>query len=645
MPYQPLTPEQYKSARQKFSNEQIIQMEQRRKSDSQPPAPAETFERKSQGGFLGGLGKVRDFAVDVVGGGKLAEGLGMAIAAPGVQKSLSGVEQQASDIELQLIKTINKNKAVGKDNSRLNRALSDLQKSKATTRQTQENFISALPSNREVIGSAIRLGASAVLPSVAKGLTPGVLPGVTGVASRLGADKAVGAIPGLIAGAKTGLVTGAIEGGVQGAGLGIEQEKDTMGVATSALTGSLLGSAVGGIGGGIFGAYAGKSKATQNKMNQIGEILKTNPDSRTAGYILKGADTIEDPIAKEAIKQGVSQPGISTMKNASAADKAKGIKMLDTLVKGRTDPKFGALNRPSDVVGDSVTERFTRVLDINKEAKGKLDTVAKALQGQKVDPENAIVHLKDDLEAMRITFKNGNPVFNGSDIDELPGPQQALNRLFKRMNNISADDPYEMHRLKQYIDEVVDYGDNGTGISGKTETVLKRFRHNIDKVLDDSFPDYNKVNTSYSSTRKAIDEFSDAMGTKFDFNAPNPEKLIGSRARAILSNQQSRVQVLNALQKLQDIAETGGKKFDDDLVTQVLLVDEFEKLLPPINSTSLAGEVGKGFNKTASIATRLRQGSGGPIEMAIRGAGKVAESAQNINEEQLIKTIRNLLSR
>lgn len=645
MPYQPLTPEQYKSARQKFSNEQIIQMEQRRKSDSQPPAPAETFERKSQGGVLGGLGKVRDFAVDIVGGGKLAEGLGMAIAAPGVQKSLSGAEQQASDIELQLIKTINKNKAVGKDNSRLNRALSDLQKSKATTRQTQENFTSALPSNREVIGSALRLGASAILPSVAKGLAPGVLPGVTGVASRLGADKAVGAIPGLIAGAKTGLVTGAIEGGVQGAGLGIEQEKDTMGVATSALTGSLLGGAVGGIGGGIFGAYAGKSKATQNKMNQIGEILKTNPDSRTAGYILKGADTIEDPIAKEAIKQGVSQPGISTMKNASAADKAKGIKMLDTLVKGRTDPKFGALNRPSDVVGDSVTERFTRVLDINKEAKGKLDTVAKALQGQKVDPENAIVHLKDDLEAMRITFKNGNPVFNGSDIDELPGPQQALNRLFKRMNNISADDPYEMHRLKQYIDEVVDYGDNGTGISGKTETVLKRFRHNIDKVLDDSFPDYNKVNTSYSSTRKAIDEFSDAMGTKFDFNAPNPEKLIGSRARAILSNQQSRVQVLNALQKLQDIAETGGKKFDDDLVTQVLLVDEFEKLLPPINSTSLAGEVGKGFNKTASIATRLRQGSGGPIEMAIRGAGKVAESAQNINEEQLIKTIRNLLSR
>lgn len=545
---------------------------------------------------------------------------------------------------MELTKKINEKRARGEDTSRLDRALQDLTGSQAQIRKTQEEFTSQLPTNKEVVGSSLRLGASLALPSLAKGVTPGLLPGYKGLEAVSGLSKAQGAFQGVKAGAKLGALTGAVEGAAHGAGVGLEQNKDALGVAKSSALGSVMGGVTGGALGGIFGGFAGKSNASKVKAKQVEELLNTKPDSRAAQYMLEGGKVVDDPIAKEAVKQGVSEPTTALIKGASAADKAKANQMLDILEKGRFDKKFSATNRPSDVIGNSVTDRLKIVADTNKAAKNQLDTVAKSLKGQSIDPEDALVTFKDDLEAMRISFKDGKPVFSGSDIEGLDGPQGALNKLFTRMKNISSDDPYEIHRLKQYIDEVVDYGEGSGGISGKTETIIKKLRHNLDAVLDANFPDYNQVNSTYSATRKAMDSFADAMGTKFNPNLPNPEKYIGTRARAILSNQQSRVQVINALQELQDIAEANGGKFADDIVTQTLFVDEIEKLLPPVNSTSLAGEVRKGFGKAATITTRLQQGTG-PIELAMQGAGHLLEAGRNINEEQLIKVLRQMLSR
>ncbi len=207
-----------------------------------------TFEQ----GPLGFLGKARNLATNVVGGGKLGEGLGLGLAAPKVQKSLSDTEQMGSNIQMDLIKRIREKKARGEDTSRLEVALKLQNENLGATQQTQQNFTEALPTNKQVIGSSLRLGATVVAPMVTKG-----------VGNLFGAGKATTFLGGAARGGATGAVTGAVEGAAQGAGIGMEQNKDATGIATEAAKGAGIGlaggAALGTIFGGVSGAMRGKN--------------------------------------------------------------------------------------------------------------------------------------------------------------------------------------------------------------------------------------------------------------------------------------------------------------------------------------------------------------------------------------------------
>ena len=188
--------------------------------------------------------------------------------------------------------------------------------------------------------------------------------------------------------------------------------------------------------------------------------------------------------------------------------------------------------------------------NVNTKAAKSLDTVAQSLKGQKADPVPAVQSFIDELDNMGVKFKNGKPIYQGSQIEGLDEPQKVINRIVQRMNEVS-DDAYELHNLKKFIDEQVTYGKSAGGLTGKTERILKGLRAGIDGVLDSNFSKYNKVNTTYATTKNTIDDFLRAAGTRFDPKSPNANARIGTLARRILSNAQSRAEVLNSLNNLQ----------------------------------------------------------------------------------------------
>jgi len=94
------------------------------------------------------IADIGNLATSVLGGKALAEGLGKGLAAPGVQKALTEAEQQSSDIALDLVKRINQRRKEGKDTSRLDKALADLQGSQAVTRDVQTDFTESLPTGK-----------------------------------------------------------------------------------------------------------------------------------------------------------------------------------------------------------------------------------------------------------------------------------------------------------------------------------------------------------------------------------------------------------------------------------------------------------------------------------------------------------------
>src|SRR3990167_1746600 len=239
------------------------------------------FEQEKPTSFLG---KARDFVAGITGGGKLAEGVGQSIAAPGIQKSLSVEQQETFDLQKKVLAALRKAREEGRDTSRLEKALKSSQDLATTLDDAQSDFTSYLVSNKEVIGSAVRLGGTLAVG------------GIAGKASKVFAlGKTTTFASGAIRGAGVGATTGAIGGGIQGAGLGLEANKDAGGVATSAAIGAGLGAAigapVGAVAGGIGGVLRGRQIAREEFAKQL-VAPKETPTVR-ADAIRQGR--LEDP--------------------------------------------------------------------------------------------------------------------------------------------------------------------------------------------------------------------------------------------------------------------------------------------------------------------------------------------------------------
>lgn len=586
--------------------------------DAPPEKPEETLVEKIAG---------------FTGGKQLAQGIGKAIAKGGVEDMAAEQDKTRIAKMDSLIYELNKANTDGRkeDVARISQEIRNEISNPAMGAKTLTDFQATVPTNKEIIGSTIRLAGTAASPFIG-----------SKVAALTGANKAVGVAQGLLRGAKAGAIGGVAEGAIQGTGLGLEANKDAEGVINSALLGAGTGGVLGGVIGGITGGITGKMRATAQRKAELKTLLETQPNSKVAKYKLNGQGQVaNDPIAKEAIKQGVDEGTVATIKGSSIADKAKANKALDILEKGITDPKYKALNRPSDVLGESALERFTVVQKANNVAKSQLDDVAKSLAGKTADPTPAINSFISDLDDMGITFKNGKPNYIGSDIEGLAEPQRIIDSVVKRMRDVS-DDGYELHRLKKFIDEQVTYGKTAGGLTGKTTSILKGLRHNVDAILDTNFPNYNSVNKTFATTRDAIDEFVSAGGSKFNPNSPNANARVGTLMRRILSNTQSRTDVLSALQKLQDVAEQNGGKFSDDIITQTVFINDLERLFGTSAPTSLAGEVTKGVQKASSVAGKMKNATG-VFDLALEATGGAIDKARNISKEGLIKSLRQLL--
>ena len=559
------------------------------------------------------------------------KGLGESIAGAIIpltksQKTINEVQQRNFERQSEVLQLIKEKQAKGEDTTKLKAFLNEMSKPEIT----QEEFNPAITkSNKQVLGEGL-----------------GVLTDVLG-AGTFGKAGKIATTPktfwkGALKGAGAGAVAGGTFGTAQGVARGMQEDLSTGQIAEKGALGGLLGGVTGGVIGGVTGGVSGFWKGRKTFQEETRKLLEEKPNSTVAKYKLSGeGKVVNDPIAKEAIKQGVDEGTVATVKGSSATDKMKMNKMLDILDESKVDPKFGATNRPSDVVGDSVLERFNIVQKANQTAGKQLNDVAKNLKGQTVDPTEVVQSFMSNLDDLGVTFKNGKAIYNGSQIEGLTEPQRIIDTIVKRMNNVS-DDAYEIHNLKKFIDEQVTYGKTGGGLTGRAEGILKQLRNNLDAILDKTFKQYNTVNTTYATTRNAIDDFVTSAGTKFDPNVANANARIGTLMRRILSNAQSRTNVLNAMQNLQEVAEANGGKFKDDVITQTVFVDNLEKLFGTQAPTSLAGEVSKGVQKTTGVIGELRKAEG-IVDLVLEyGAGGI-EKLQNINPEGLSKALRELL--
>ena len=468
---------------------------------------------------------------------------------------------------------------------------------------------------------------------------------------------------------KRGAIEGAKAGGLYGAGEALQEDEGVGGTLLGAAKGAAVGGAAGGtLAAGLYGVskaiggvekVAGKvregfaeraaRKAAENADN-ITYLQGNVPEASIAGKTLaKGAPgaapkVVPDRAAKELIRQGVPEADVALIKTAPSASKAKMVKMLDIRQSQLTNKRVTA--RATDVVGDSFLQQAKHIEKVNKEAGKQLGELAKKLSGKRADPTAAIAGFADDLDNAGVKVGRGNKLnFKGSDFEGNASVQRTIQNAWDRAMRVArSGDALQMHRAKTYIDEVVEYGKAVEGLTGRSQRILKNFRRGIDTALDVRFPAYNKANTTFSETVRELDKIGQAMGRNFRLGDSFADAKAGVVMRRILSNTQSRSDILQLLESMQEVARKNGMDIQNDIISEAQFADILERMLGSEAPTSFLGQIERG---AAGIAGDVVTGNlGGAVKKGTLTAGKHAiDVLSGVNQKNLISAMRALIGR
>lgn len=419
---------------------------------------------------------------------------------------------------------------------------------------------------------------------------------------------------------------------------------------------------------GIIDRITGQPAKQKQKMG----LLRNTGDVDTAHVKLEPPTpegipkVVADKTAKEVSRQGINPGLVAQIKASPKRARQKFSAMVDVVKKGKENTRFQADNRPLDVVGESVLDRVKVVREANRAAGVRINHVAKSLKGTPVKYTTALDDFYEGLEDAGILYDpaTGKASFDLSDFDDIPAPMKAIERTLARIYKVGKTaedgmpDAYLLHRMKRHIDEVVTYGSDAGGLKGQSERMLKKFRHDINTVLGENFPEYKKVNKQYSETVDVLDELQDIAGKKMDLGGDNAASALGTLSRRILSNAQSRVPLKDAINRLDTVAKkyispgSGGvvphtyimKKtgvtldmLDDDIGGQAIFADELEKIFGTHARTSLQGDVAKPINR----AVELSQKTG--VGMTAEAINSGYNFVRGVNEDGALKAITELL--
>lgn len=384
------------------------------------------------------------------------------------------------------------------------------------------------------------------------------------------------------------------------------------------------------------------------------EGVPANP-TRLQEFLNVGGPKVKtDNIAKETIKQGFNEGIIAAVKGSSRADKLKLEKMVEVMQRGKANSLYAAKNRPSDIAGDTLLQRVQVIRTANRQAGADIDLASIDLKGSSLDILGPVTKFGESLDSLGVVLiPNGSggfrPDFKESQLS--PGDRGPISEVIRQMNirGQGEIDAFNVHKMKRIIDNNVTYGRVKTGMSGDAERALKSFRSDLDGALDSNFPAYNAANTKYSETISALNSIQDVAGRKMDLSGGNADKALGTLLRRTLSNEQSRIRLVDSIDEIEAAAKnyggTAANAIDgpslgkEDLLTQVLFVDELDAVFGPVARTSFQGQIDQALKQGVNAATT----QAGAIDAGVSVAGKLAEKARGINQEAAFKSIKALL--
>jgi hypothetical protein len=318
--------------------------------------------------------------------------------------------------------------------------------------------------------------------------------------------------------------------------------------------------------------------------------------------------------------------------------------MVDIMRKAKANERFSLDHRPSDVAGNAVSERLSYVRKAADDARKELDTIAETkLQGQPVDISNISNTLRDSLYDLDVDLVPGSgrtiqPKFEGSLISTDRSSQKVIKDLLGMLDESGVPDALKLHKMKRQIDIMIDYNRKAPqGLTDAGRGVLRDVRKSLNETVRSIDPDYARVNDVMSTSLKAMDALDDAVGSISIFGE-GAEKALGTRLRALMSNQQGKTRIENAINQLDEAtAKLGGSNLDD-IKDLVMFANGLDDKFGTMAKTSFSGQVAQGAEEAMRNGPKTAV-----IDSTIRWIGKKINDTRNIDEYHSFKALDELL--
>ena len=369
-------------------------------------------------------------------------------------------------------------------------------------------------------------------------------------------------------------------------------------------------------------------------------------DDALAPLKVKAGKVIADKRANAAIKQGFSPGFVQSVKTSNQATKAKMLKMTAIMRKIKKQERIGLDIRPTDVVGDSVTDRIKFIKDKAYTARRELDTIARnELGGKSIDTTPVIETLTESLADLDVILTPGpkgvpTPQYKTSLISKDRSSRRVITDLIDLMAEGGAPDALRFHKLKRQLDIMIDFNKKSAmGLTDAGKKVLKKVRKSLNDSIRDVSPDYARVNDVLSESLTTMGDLDKAVGT-IDLFGEGANKAIGQKMRALLSNQQGRIKLENSLDQLEGAVKNLGGKFDDDIKDLVMFADGLDSKFGTVAKTSLAGQTEQAINRAVTMSPKTTV-----VEAVGKVIGGAAEKVRGVNDFNAFESVENLLRR
>ena len=394
-------------------------------------------------------------------------------------------------------------------------------------------------------------------------------------------------------------------------------------------------------------ATVGEKIAPENQRIIKSQLTQTPDSVDLVNVRLSGSQVVPDNEAATAIKQGWKDGTVASIKAATDKDRQAMTKMLNIFKMGEKREAFRAMNRPADILGDTVQSRVDFLAKANQQAGRAIDRIANTrLRGQGVDYDPAINTFLGDLGKLGVKVEldqNGvaKAILQGSDIQGDKAAQRILNTVLERLSTAKAPDAYGVHTAKRFIDTQVSYGKKNMAnpLTSQAERALKDLRRNLNQSLGEKFPVYKAANEKYSDTITALDDLQKAAGTQIDFDSENANKALGTAMRKLTSNYGTRANLIDSLEQANQVASKYGMKLDDDIMNQLIFVNELDRMFGAAAQTSLKGQVSEAMQTGLDIAR------GNAAQRAMELVTEKAQNLRGVNKENAIKAMEEILKR